>query len=155
MQPDAVPKDCRKPHILDHHPIAWSATIAWSIKKHPTVALSSTEAKYRGAAVATCEAIWLKQLLKDLQEEVSDPMTIYCDNLSSIQLAKNPVFQPRTKHIDVHYHFVRERVLAGEVELHYVPIDWQAADIFTKPLGLDKLRQFSSVLSCVTSTCRT
>ena len=49
-----------------------SAAIAWNSKKQPTVALSSTEAEYRGAAVATCEAIWLKRLLKDLQEEVSD-----------------------------------------------------------------------------------
>ena len=112
-------------------------TTAWSSKKQPIVALSSTEAKYRGAALATCEAIWLKRLLKDLQEEVSDPTTIYCDNLNNIQLAKNPVFHARTKHIEVHYHFVRERVLSGEVELQYVPTDRQAADIFTKPLGLE------------------
>ena len=77
---------------------------------------------------------------------MSDPTTIYCDNLSSIQLAKNPVFHARTKHIEVHYHFIRERVLSSEVELHYVPTDRQTADIFTKPLGLDKLRQFSGAL---------
>jgi hypothetical protein len=71
---------------------------------------------------------------------------IYCDNLSSIQLAKNPVFHARTKHIEVHYHFVRERVLSGEVELRHVPTDRQVANIFTKALGLDKLRQFSSAL---------
>ena len=79
-----------------------SAAITWSSKKQQTVALSSTEAEYRGAAVATYEAIWLKRILKDLQEEVSDPTTIYCDNLNSIQLAKNPVFHARTKHIEVH-----------------------------------------------------
>jgi hypothetical protein len=123
-----------------------SAAIAWSSKKQPTVALSSTEAEYRGAAVATCEAVWLKRLLKDLHVEVSDPIVIYSDNLSSIQLAKNPVFHARTKHIEVNYHFVRERVLSGEVELQYVPTDRQTADIFTKPLGLDKLRQFSGAL---------
>jgi hypothetical protein len=88
----------------------------------------------------------LKRLLKDLHEEVSDPTMIYCDNLSSIQLAKNPVFHARTKHIEVHYHFVLERVLSGEVELTYVPTNRQIADIFTKPLGLDKLRQFSGAL---------
>ena len=64
--------------------------------------------------------------------EVSDPTTIYCDNLSIIQLAKNPVFHTRTKHIEVHYHFVYEHVLSGEVELTYVPTDRQNADIFTK-----------------------
>ena len=88
----------------------------------------------------------MKRLLKDLQEEVLDPTTIYCDNLSSIQFAKNPVFLARTKHIDVHYHLVHERVLSGEVKLMYVLTDRQTADIFTKPLGLDKLRQFSSAL---------
>ena len=77
-------------NAADHRPTSGyafslgSAAIAWSSKKQPTVALSSTEAEYRGAAVATCEGIWLKRLLKDLQEEVSDPTTIYYDNLSSI-----------------------------------------------------------------------
>jgi hypothetical protein len=77
---------------------------------------------------------------------VFDPTVIYSDNLSTIQLAKNPVFYARTKHIEVHYHFVRERVLSGEVELQHVPTDRQTADIFTKPLGLDKLLQFSGAL---------
>ena len=67
---------------------------SWSSKKQPIVALSSTEAEYQGAVVATCEAIWLKRLLKDLQVEMSDPTTIYCDNLSNIQLAKNPSSTP-------------------------------------------------------------
>ena len=68
-----------------------STAIAWSSKKQPTVALSSTKAKYRGAALAICEAIWLKRLLKDLQQ-VSFPTTIYCDNLNNIQLVKHPIF---------------------------------------------------------------
>jgi hypothetical protein len=123
-----------------------SAAVAWSSKKQPTLALSSTKVEYRGAAVATWEAILLKQLLKDLHDEVSNPTIIYYDNLRSIQLAKNPVFHARTKHIEVHYHFVRERVLSGEVELQHGPTDWQTADIFTKPLGFDKLLQFSGAL---------
>ena len=53
--------------------------------------------------------------------EVSDSTTIYCDNLNTIQLAKNPVFHARTKHIEVHYHFVREGVVSSEVALKYVP----------------------------------
>ena len=61
-----------------------SVAVAWSNKKQLTVALSSTEAEYQGATVATCEAVWLKRLLKDLQVKVSDPTTIYCENLSSI-----------------------------------------------------------------------
>ena len=73
--------------------------------------------------------------------EVSNPTVIYCDNLNNI-----PVFHARTKHIEVHYHFVREPILGGEVELQYVLTDRQVADIFTKPFGLDKLQKFSSLL---------
>ena len=123
-----------------------SAAVAWSSKKQPTVALSSTEAEYRAATVATCEAIWLRRLLRDLRIEVPTPIPIYCDNMSSMQLAKNPVFHARTKHIEVHYHFVRERVQSGEVELRYVHTDRQVADIFTKPLGSDKLQHFTDML---------
>ena len=86
-----------------------------------------------------CEAIWLKRLLKDLWEEVSNPTMLYYDNLNNIQLAKNLVFHARTKHIEVQYHFVRKRVLSSEVELEYAPMNRQMADVFTKPLGLDKL----------------
>ena len=64
-----------------------------------------------------CEALCLKRLLRDLHIHVADPIPIYCDTMSSIQLAKNPVFHARTKHIEAHYHFVRECVLSGEVEL--------------------------------------
>ena len=78
--------------------------------------------------------------------EASDPTAIYCDNLNSIQLVKNLIFHTLTKHIVVHYYFFRERVLSGEVELVYVRMDRQVADIFTKPLGLDKLRQFLGAL---------
>ena len=86
-----------------------SAAITWSSKKQPTVALSSTEAEYRGAAIATCEVAWLRKLLMDMGMHVDRGVVIYCDNLSSIQLARNPVFHAWTKHIEVHYHFVRER----------------------------------------------
>ena len=82
----------------------------------------------------------MKRLLKDLQEEVSDPTMIYYDNFNNIQLAKNPVFHARTKHIEVHYHLFHECVLSSEVELRYVPTDRHTADILTKPLSQDKLR---------------
>ena len=76
----------------------------------------------------------------DLQVQVQRPVVIYCDNLSSIQLARNPVFHARTKQIEVHYHFIRERVLDGNIDLTYVRTDEQIADIFTKALGAEKLR---------------
>ena len=90
----------------------------------------------------TCEAVWLKRLPKDLQVEVSDPTMIYYDNLNSIQLAKNPIFHARTKHIEVHYHFIRERVQAGDVDLQHVNTNPKMADILTKALGAVKLWKF-------------
>ncbi len=73
-------------------------------------------------------------------------VVIYCDNLSSIQLARNPVFHAWTKHIEVHYHFIREKVLASEIDLIYVSTEDQVADIFTKVLGTEKHRRFCSML---------
>jgi hypothetical protein len=113
-----------------------SGVVSWSSKKQPTFALSSTETKYRGAAIVTCEVVWLQKLLLDLGLLGNAPVVIYCDNISSILLANNPVYHARTKHIEVHYHFIREKVLAKD----------QVVDIFTKALGTDKLKKFQKML---------
>ena len=123
-----------------------SAAISWSSKKQPTVALSSTEAEYRGAAMAACEVAWLRKLLADMGQSIHAAVVIHCDNISSIMLANNPVYHARTKHIEVHYHFVREKVLVGEIDLVYVSTKEQVADIFTKALRTEKLRRFRSLL---------
>ncbi len=69
------------------------------------------------------------------------PVVIYCDNISSILLVNNPVYHARTKHIEVHYHFIREKVLAKEIDLIHVSTEDQIADIFIKALGTDKLKK--------------
>ena len=71
--------------------------------------------------------------------------------MSSIHLARNPVFHARTKHIEVHYHFSRERVLVGDVNLQHITMNLQTADIFTKSLGAGKLRQFTINLGLSTA----
>ena len=106
------------------------------------MALSSTEAKYRGTTVAACKAIWLKILLKDLGELVDTPIPVYCDNLSRIQLAKNPFSHAQPKHIEVYYHYIREWIVAGDIDLLHVGTNEQVADIFATAMGLDKLRTF-------------
>jgi hypothetical protein len=123
-----------------------SAAISWSSKKQPTVALSSTESEYRGATNATCEAIWLRSLLSDLGLPTSTATSIFADNISSIKLASNHVFHARTKHIEVHYHFVREKVLVGVIDLLYIATAQQVADIFTKALPLDTFARLRSNL---------
>ncbi|MCO5569015.1 hypothetical protein L7F22_022721 [Adiantum nelumboides] len=124
-----------------------SAAVTWSNKKQPTVALSSTEAEYRGAIVAACEVAWLKMLLRDLEIQLQDLVVIYCDNISTIQLVRNSVFHARMKHIEVHYHFIRERVLDGDIDLDYVGTEDRAADFTTKALDAEKLlRRFREML---------
>jgi hypothetical protein len=119
-----------------------SGAISWSSKKQPTFALSSMEAKYRGATIVACKVVWLQKLLSNLGQPLDVPIVIYCDNISSILLANNLVYHVRTKHIEVHYHFIREKVLAKEIDLIHVSTEDQVADIFTKVLGIDKLRKF-------------
>ena len=75
-----------------------SVAIAWSSKKQPIVVLSSTEAEHKGATTATCDVIWLKSLVKDLQVEAVDPTPSYFENLNNIQLAKNLAFHSHQAH---------------------------------------------------------
>ena len=74
--------------------------------------------------------------------------------MSSIQLAKNPVFHARTNHIQVHYHFVREKVIDGEVNMQYVSINDQVADILTKGLSIEKHAQFRDMLGVLSIVAR-
>ncbi|GJR17525.1 retrovirus-related pol polyprotein from transposon TNT 1-94 [Tanacetum coccineum] len=60
---------------------------------------------------------------------------IFCDNISAIAISNNPVLHSRTKHIDIRYHFIRDHIFKGDIELHFVPTDLQLADIFMKPLA--------------------
>ncbi len=71
------------------------------------------------------------------------PVVIYCDNMSTILIANNSIYHARTKHIEVHYHFIREKVLAKEIDLIHVNTKDQVADIFTKALSTYKLKKFS------------
>ncbi|KAG6590645.1 RxLR effector candidate protein [Phytophthora cinnamomi] len=109
--------------------------ISWRSKKQRTVALSSTEAEYMALSEATQEAVWLKVFLRELGEMASDEaIKIYEDNQGSIALAKNPEFHKRTKHIDIRYHFVREKVEDGQVVLEYCSTKDMLADIMTKAI---------------------
>jgi hypothetical protein len=108
--------------------------ISWCSRLMPTVALSSTEAEYMAACEATQEAVYLRQLLSDLGYEQKQPTTIFEDNQGCIAMTKNPVIQKKSKHIDIKYHFTRERVEMGQVELKYIATEHQLADLLTKPL---------------------
>ena len=108
--------------------------ITWSSKKQTTVARSSTKAKYHSLAVGATELAWLRMLLCDFGVYLTSPLVIWCDNLSSISLALNPVFHARTKHVEIDYHFVRERVIRGDLKVQYIPTEDQLANLLTKAL---------------------
>jgi hypothetical protein len=71
---------------------------------------------------------------------------IYCDNTSAIAIANNPVLHSKTKHIEIRYHFIRDHMMNGDVELHFVPTEYQLADLFTKPLDEKRFNQLISEL---------
>ena len=111
--------------------------IAWSSKRQPTVAASTTEAEYIAAAQAVKEALWLRNLLADLNMDVG-AIKIYADNQSAIKLLKNPVLSAKSKHIDIAYHFARERVARKEVIFEYIKTENMLADMFTKTVPKSK-----------------
>jgi histone deacetylase 1/2 len=84
--------------------------IAWSARKQVTVSRSSSESEYKELANATAELIWVQSLLKELGVSQPCPPVLWCDNIGVTYLSSNPVFHARMKHIEVDYHFVRERV---------------------------------------------
>ena len=120
--------------------------ITWSSKKQNLVALSSTEAEYIAQNHAVREALWLRRFIAEINNR--DPITIvlHSDNTGAIDMAKDPKFHSRTKHIDIRYHFIREVVADEMVRLEYIPGEENTADIFTKPLVRSKLEQFANEL---------
>ena len=108
--------------------------ISWQSKKQNSVSRSSTEAEYKALAHTAADIAWIRYILKDLGVFLDAPPTIHCDNMSAIALSANPVFHSRIKHLDTDYHFVRERVQQGDLEVLYIPTEEQTADVLTKGL---------------------
>lgn len=115
--------------------------IAWCSRRQPIVALSSTEAEYIAAADCCKELLYLKSLI---QEITNSPLQVklYVDNQSAISLMKTGVMNKRSKHIDVRYHFIHEKIVTGEINVMYCPTDKQIADLLTKPLCKVKFNLF-------------
>jgi len=131
-----------------------SCLISWCAKKQSIVSRSSTEAEYRALAMITVELHWLRMLFKDLYVPLPTIPTIWCECLGAIALTSNLVYQARTKHIEVDYHFIHEKVLNKDMVVHYMPTHDQIADVFTKGLTSprflflrDKLMVFDSPIS--------
>ncbi|GJU84622.1 hypothetical protein Tco_1292168 [Tanacetum coccineum] len=104
-----------------------------STKKQQSVAMSSAQAEYVAAAGCCVSILWMKSQLSDYEIHYN-MVPIFCDNTSAIAISNNPVLHSRTKHIDIRYHFIWDHNLKGDIELHFIPTEYQLADIFTKPL---------------------
>lgn len=117
--------------FLANGPVSWSAT------KQNLVTLSTMEAEYVALSQCVKEVAWLRELLSELQMEHSleNATDIMCDNQACISHANNPIESSRTKHVAIKFHYVREKVNDGVVQLLYMPTEDNIADIFTKPLG--------------------
>ena len=96
--------------------------------------------------IATIECVWLRRLMDRLDVGQDSPTTIYTNNQSALAIARNPVFHTCTKHIEVHYHYVRKRLSAGEISLAYVPTQDNLAYLFTKALPQEKFEAFCKAL---------
>jgi hypothetical protein len=123
--------------------------ISWSARKQPTVSRSSTEAEYKAIANGTAEGVWIQSLLKELNIIQNRPPVLWCDNLGATYLSSNPVFHACTKHIEVDFHFDREKVALLALEVRPIASEDRIADIFTKPTTKQMLDRFKPNLNLV------
>ena len=100
--------------------------VSWSSKKQSSMTLSTAEAKYI-AATACTQILWMKQTLQDIHVTCDEPIPIICDNMSAINISKNPVMHSKTKHIPIKFHFLREHVIEKNIKLEYIGTKEQVA----------------------------
>jgi hypothetical protein len=108
--------------------------IFWTSKLHPVISLSIAESKYIVLSEAAKNIYYLKRLLNELGLSSHGPTQLLSDNQACIKLVSNPIMHSKTKHIDILFHFIREKAKGGEIQVHYIPTTYQQADFLTKPL---------------------
>jgi hypothetical protein len=112
-----------------------SSPVCWSSHKQTTVTQSTTEVEYVAAASWCSQILWIVHNIRDYRV-IYKSVPLMCDSSSAIYLAQNPVFHGREKHIKVRHHFLGDHVEKGDVEMRYIEIERQLADIFIKPLDM-------------------
>nr|GFA44728.1 retrovirus-related Pol polyprotein from transposon TNT 1-94 [Tanacetum cinerariifolium] len=110
---------------------------SWSSKKQDCTVLSTTKAEYVSLSACYAQVLWMRTQLTDYGFHFNK-IPIYYDLKSAIAISCNPVQHSRTKHIVVCYHFIKEHVEKGTIELYFVKMDYQLADLFTKALPVDR-----------------
>nr|GFC71747.1 retrovirus-related Pol polyprotein from transposon TNT 1-94 [Tanacetum cinerariifolium] len=112
--------------------------ISWSSKRQNSAAISSTEAEYITLSRCCAQILWMKSELLDYVLGFNK-IPMYCDNKSAIALCCNNLQHSRSKHIDIRYHFIKEHVKNGVIELYFFNTEYQLANLFTKALGKDRI----------------
>jgi hypothetical protein len=140
--------DANKFKSTSGYMILWDGVVVfWQSKKQKIVALSSTEAEYIAATVCVCQVIWIREVLNDLGALIEDCTTVKCDNTYTIELSKHTMFHGRCKHIGVRFHFLRDMLREGEIELEHCSSKVHTADIMTKLLKGDTYEDLRMKLS--------
>ena len=124
--------------------------VSWSSKKQNSIALSTAEAEYVAVGACYAQLLWMKQTLRDFGCE-QRKIPLLCDNEGAIKLADNPINHSRTKHIDIHHHFLRDHQSKGDIAVQHVRTEFQLADIFTKPLDESRFCALRRELNIVDS----
>ncbi|GJZ87019.1 copia protein [Tanacetum coccineum] len=112
--------------------------VSWTFKKQKSIAISSTDVEYIALSGCCAQILWMRSQLTGYWLGFNK-IPLYCDNKSAISLCCNNVQHSRIKHIDIRYHFIKEQVENGVVELYFIITEYQLADIFTKALGREIL----------------
>ena len=123
-----------------------SGPIYWSSKNQVAISLSSAEAEYRGTVNACIQTVWMQDILAEFDIGRTTSTVIFCDNHSAIKISTDLVQRQRTKHIEIHMHYIRELVHDRTIVLQYFPTDEQFADIFTKSFTEKKFSYCCSLL---------
>ncbi|GJS97732.1 hypothetical protein Tco_0804700 [Tanacetum coccineum] len=113
--------------------------VSWMSKKQDCTAMSSAEAEYVVLSASCAQVMWMRTQLKDYGFNYNK-IPLYCDSQSAIAISCNPVQHSRTKHIHTRYHFIKEQVENGIIELYFVRTEYQLADMFTKALPEDRFQ---------------
>ena len=122
--------------------------MSWSSKKKNCVSLSTAEAEYIAARSCCAQLLWMRQTLMDYGVKCYK-VPLLRDNESAIKIVDNPVQHSRTKHIDIHHHFLRDHVAREDIEIFHVGTEKQLADIFTKPLDEARFHELRYELNIV------
>jgi len=108
------------------------------LDEQEAIALSIVEAEYISTAICCSKLLWIKHQLQNYNLFKSN-IPILCDNIVIVDLSKNPIMHSHAKHIEIKHHFIRDHIQKGTVELQFISIEDQLADLFTKSLTKDKL----------------